>query len=296
MHTRDLENRLLYIQKGLERRRKAAEEDARFMGQEEVAPNENVYLPASFLGSQRWSSDQVSDSLAIAAEFGVPTVFVTVTCNPDWPEIKSQLRPGQDYTDVPIVVVRVFKQKLRMILKALKTMFPQVGKPLYIIQCIEFQKRGLPHAHILIKYPIPCNTPEFIDAVVSARMPTDPLDRQIVEKFMLHQHPSADRPPSRYCQKDHPDGTRTCRFNYPQPLQPETFIDPEGRVHYQRLEEQDRNVVPHCLPLIRMFKCHINFEIASTSHLFQYLFKYIHKGMSLSLRVQWSFSDISITY
>ncbi|RXW13239.1 hypothetical protein EST38_g12616 [Candolleomyces aberdarensis] len=278
MHTRDLENRLLYIQKGLERRRKAAAEDAVLMGQEEVTPSENVYLPASFLGSRRWASEQVSDSLAIAAACGEPNFFVTMTCNPDWPEIKSQLRPGQDYSDIPIVVVRVFKQKLRVLMNALKTMFPHVGKPVYTIQCVEFQKRGLPHAHILIKYPVPCNIPEFIDSVVSARMPTDPGDRQLVEKFMLHQHPSADRPPSRYCQKEHPDGTRTCRFNYPQPLAPETFIDHEGRVHYQRQKEEDCIVVPHCLPLIRMMKCHINFEVAGTSHLFQYLFKYIHKG------------------
>lgn len=37
-------------------------------------------------------------------------------------------------------------------------------------------------------------------------------------------------------------------------------------------------IVPHCLPLLRQFKCHINFEVAATSHIFQYLFKYIHKG------------------
>jgi hypothetical protein len=29
-------------------------------------------------------------------------------------------------------------------------------------------------------------------------------------------------------------------------------------------------VVPHCLLLLRKFKCHINFEIAGSSHLFQY--------------------------
>ncbi|KAJ2929031.1 hypothetical protein H1R20_g8055, partial [Candolleomyces eurysporus] len=250
----------------------------RLMGQEEVTPNENIYLPASFLGSRRWASEQVSDSLAIAAAIGEPTFFVTATCNPEWPEITSQLRPGQDFSHIPIVVIWVFKQKLCVLMKALKTMFPQVGKPLYTIQCIEFQKRGLPHAHILIKYPIPCNTPEFIDSVVSARMPTDPADRRVVEKFMLHQHPSSDRPPSCYCQKEYPDGSRTCRFNYPQPLQAETFVDHEGCIHYQRLDEQDRYVVPHCLPLIWMMNCHINFEVASTSHLFQYLFKYIHKG------------------
>jgi hypothetical protein len=30
--------------------------------------------------------------------------------------------------------------------------------------------------------------------------------------------------------------------------------------------------------LLRRFNCHINFEVANTAHLFQYIFKYIHKG------------------
>jgi hypothetical protein len=44
-------------------------------------------------------------------------------------------------------------------------------------------------------------------------------------------------------------------------------------------------VVPHCLPLLWKFQCHLNFEVANTSHLFQYLFKYIHKGDCVSHHV-----------
>ncbi|EAU89526.2 ATP-dependent DNA helicase PIF1 [Coprinopsis cinerea okayama7 len=271
MHTRDLESRLAFIQRSLEDRR--TREDAQLMGEEEVEPNENIYLPASFLGSRKWASEQVSDSLAIAAALGTPTFFVTMTCNPEWPEIQSQLRPGQDYSDVPLVVVRVFKQKVRQLLKALKTMFPNAGSPIYTIQCVEFQKRGLPHIHILIKYRRDCSTPQHIDSVVSAELPNDPVDRELIQKFMMHNHPPENRPPSTYCQREQADGSRKCRFNYPFPITPTTTISPEGRVFYRRRSAQDCMVVPHCLPLIRMMKCHINFEIASTSHLFQYLFQ-----------------------
>ena len=38
-------------------------------------------------------------------------------------------------------------------------------------------------------------------------------------------------------------------------------------------------VVPHCLPLIRKFECHMNMEVAGCGQLFQYLFKYVHKGI-----------------
>ena len=56
------------------------------------------------------------------------------------------------------------------------------------------------------------------------------------------------------------------------------MVDGEGRVQYRRRHEADHFVVPHCLLLLRKIRCHINFEVASSSHLFQYLFKYIHKG------------------
>src|SRR6201996_1391211 len=276
MFSRDLESRLTYIRNNQQQVR---QNDAALMGTEDVLePNENVYLPASFLGSRRWASEQVSDALAIAAAYGKPTFFITMTCNPEWPEITSQLRPGQNYTDIPVVVVRVFKRKLSLLLQALKTMFLNIGRPIYCIYSIEFQKRsGLPHAHILIKYPKDCADPAEIDRIISAELPEDPNDAQLIRKFMMHNHPPPSRPAAKYCQREAPDGTRKCRFNYPFPLQDLTTIDTYGRVHYRRRHNGDEMVVAHCLALIRQFNCHINFEAASNSHLFQYIFKYIHK-------------------
>jgi ATP-dependent DNA helicase PIF1 len=96
---------------------------------------------------------------------------------------------------------------------------------------------------------------------------------------MIHRHPVASEPMSEYCQRLDSHGNRKCRFQYPKPIQNETTVDSEGRVHYRRRNKCDEMVVPYCLALIRKFQCHINFEIANTSHIFQYLFKYIHKGM-----------------
>jgi hypothetical protein len=201
-----------------------------------------------------------------------------MTCNPDWPEIKECFRPGQDFTDVPIVVARVFHRKAALLQQTLKAMFPNAGSLTYSISAIEFQKRGLPHTHSLLRYPSPCTIPSEIDAVVSAEIPADPSDAQLVKRYMIHSHPSLDRPPSKYCQRVDDSGNRTCRFGYPHPLQNETSVDIEGRVHYRRRRPGDEWVVPHCLPLLRKFQCHLNVEVANTSHIFQYLFKYIHKG------------------
>jgi len=275
MFTRDLDNRLSYIRNNQLRIR---QEEAELMGEEEVTASENVYLPSSFLGSRRWASEQIADSLAIASKLGNPTFFVTVTCNPEWEEIKSQLRPGQTFADRPLVVVRTFKRKLTLLLNALKSMFINAGRPIYCIHSVEFQKRGLPHAHILIKFRDDCVTPDDIDSVVSAEIPSNASDAALVRKFMMHNHPSISAEPSKYCQRVEADGSRACRFKYPHSLQPTTTIDDEGRIHYRRRKSGDEMVVPHNLPLLRKFQCHINFEVANTSHIFQYLFKYIHKG------------------
>ena len=278
MFSRSLETRLNYIRTNQKRLR---QEDASLMDVPYIADHQNVYLPSSFLGSNRWASEQIADSLAIAAAYGSPTFFITFTCNANWHEIQSQLRPGQDFTDVPIVVVRVFRQKLSALESTLKSMFPNAGRLLYIVHSVEFQKRGLPHAHILVKYERDCIHPDDIDAVVNAEMPSDPADAQLVHTCMMHSHPPASKRPSKYCQRLDVEGHRYCRFGYPQQLQPSTTIDAEGRVHYRRRKNGDEMVVPHCLPLLRKFQCHLNFEVANTSHLFQYLFKYIHKGATL---------------
>lgn len=159
-------------------------------------------------------------------------------------------------------------------------MFPHAGDVLYMIEVTEFQKRGLPHAHILVKYASDCNLPDLIDSVISAELPEDVADAALVHQFMLHNHPSPESGRHNgYCQRQDKDGNWYCRFHYLHPQQESTTIDREGRVSYRRRKPEDSNVVPHCLPLLRKFRCHINVEAASSSHLFQYLFKYIHKGI-----------------
>ena len=114
-------------------------QDTELMGEHHVPDNDNIYLPASFLGSCHWASNQVSDCLTITAHDRCPTFFVTMTCNAEWPEITSQLNIGQDYTDIPLIVICVYKHKLFLLKCALETMFPNSGGQLYCIQSTEFQ-------------------------------------------------------------------------------------------------------------------------------------------------------------
>ncbi len=57
-------------------------------------------------------SSRYQDAMAIVREYGKPDLFVTFTCNPNWPEIVEELIPGQKAEDRPDIAARVFKMKL----------------------------------------------------------------------------------------------------------------------------------------------------------------------------------------
>ncbi|CAG8839530.1 3977_t:CDS:1, partial [Cetraspora pellucida] len=70
----------------------------------------------------------------------------------------------------------------------------------------------------------------------------------------------------------------TCIYYYLKLIIPETYIDERGYMQYRCRTHDDAWVVPYNPILIMKLECHINFEIASTVHLFMYLYKYLFKG------------------
>jgi hypothetical protein len=57
--------------------------------------SEPSFLSQSFHGSKRHLQKLAKNALAIVTELGKPTLFLTVTCNPKWPDITSRLLQGQ---------------------------------------------------------------------------------------------------------------------------------------------------------------------------------------------------------
>lgn len=228
-------------------------------------------IPASFMGSRAWASDQVADSLAIARQLGKSSFFLTMTTNPQWPEIQSQLLPGQDVTDIPAVVCRVFSRRLLALKAFLRQNFSRI---LYEISVTEFQKRGLPHAHIIIK--VSHEPPlSMLDTIISAELP-DPVEKPAlytaINRFHIHSRGHLSRPTSR-CNRN-----GRCIYGYPQPITQHTYIDDIGRVHYRRRKEEDQWVTPHIPALVEFMNCHIFVDVCSTAVIFLYLFKYLFKG------------------
>jgi len=71
-----------------------------------------------------------------------------MTTNPKWPEILHSLFPGQTATNRSDIISWVFEQKKKALLKLIDNGF--FGTTITYIHTIEFQKRGLPHIHLLI--------------------------------------------------------------------------------------------------------------------------------------------------
>ena len=151
MYSRVEEERLLFLRRGRQeqqRRVRRFGDPAGAVDTDSSTPSLENSIPASFLGSREWSSEQVADSLALARVYGKPSLFVTVTTNPNWPEIVEMLAPGQKALDIPFVVARVFHVRLLHMISWIRKCFRKV---VYMVRVTEFQKRGLPHAHILLK-------------------------------------------------------------------------------------------------------------------------------------------------
>ena len=134
-----------------------------------------IILPSSFVGSPRWYNAQFQDGKAICREYHKPDFFITMTCNKKWKEITDELRDGEHVDDRPDLVARVFNQKKDQIIKDIRNgkVFGKVPAMLWVI---EFQKRGLPHTHILVILSdddrVSCSND--IDNVIWAQLPPSP--------------------------------------------------------------------------------------------------------------------------
>jgi len=57
--------------------------------------------------------------MALVKKFWKLDLFITMTCNPNWPEILHELRLGEEANDRPDLTSRVFNMKLNALLKDL---------------------------------------------------------------------------------------------------------------------------------------------------------------------------------
>ncbi|QRW04504.1 ATP-dependent DNA helicase PIF1 [Ceratobasidium sp. AG-Ba] len=268
--------------------------DALYHDNLEHGADVGTILPSSYYGGARQMAESYQDAMAITRYLGPPQFFVTMTANPNWPEITNALFPGQQPSDRPDIAVRVFELKRRALLDDISKKHV-LGRCVAHVHTIEFQKRGLPHMHLLVWVERASHiiSPEDVDEVISAELPdpTDQLLYNTVTSTMLHGPCGPDFPDSACWDKE----KKACTKGYwpLKPFTPATVLIPNAYPQYRRRNTgrtfrkiyggreiilDNRSIVPYSPVLSRRYDCHINVETCSGVSAVKYIFKYVYKG------------------
>src|SRR5437773_8514719 len=128
--------------------------------------------------------------MAICRHYGRADFFITFTCNPQWEEIMANLPPGFSSSVRPNNFARVFNLKLKALLDDLLNKHV-LETPVANVYTIEFQKRGLPHAHILLilNNNDKIRDVKFLNNIICAEIPDrniDPDLYNVITSNMMH--------------------------------------------------------------------------------------------------------------
>lgn len=246
-----------------------------------------VVLPSTFIGSPRNMLQNYQDAMSIVARFGKPDLFITFTANPKWKEIVNNVPYYQKPENRPDLISRVFYQKLIALMSEL-TEGQIFGVVTAHVHVIEFQKRGLPHAHILVvlKDEDKIREVEDIDSIVMAELPDVSINPQlhnIVSRCMIHG-PCGSLNPAAPCMEN-----GICTKGFPKEFVSETHSNVNGYPIYRRRDDNkivfrngvqvdNRWIVPYNPYLTLRFNAHINVEVCSSIRSIKYVFKYVYKG------------------
>lgn len=153
---------------------------------------------------------------------------------------------------------------------------------------VEWQKRGLPHAHFLVWLAAAnkLNTTTDIDNIISAELPDPTLYpnlHEAVSAYMMHG-PCGRANPSSSCTTN-----QKCTKFFPKKFAQSTTIDEDGYPNYKRMDTgitidkmgtqlDNRFVVPYNPHLLMRYRGHVNVEYCNKSNSIKYLFKYVNKG------------------
>ncbi|GBP20843.1 hypothetical protein EVAR_80660_1 [Eumeta japonica] len=240
--------------------------------------------------------EKTQDAMTYVRNYGRPDLFITFTCNPEWPEIKAKLLPGQRSFDHHDIISRVFHLKMKKFIK-LFVKEQIFGKVKCYMASLEWQKRGLPHCHLLFWLETKIQLDE-INSVIVAELPEqeiDPVLHDIVTKNMVHRPCGEHNLAAPYMKNG------VCTKKYPRTFMNDTQTGEDGYPVYRRRDTRNggRNttlqirgnnvtidnwwIVPYSPLLCKTFNAHINVEYCHSVQAIKYICKYINKDSDQAL-------------
>lgn len=241
-----------------------------------------VILPSSFIGSPRAMKRGYQDTMCICTKFGKLTYFITVTCKPTWVDIITSIPTYIQAFNRSDIIARVFYLTVKEIYKDMKER-EVFGKVQAYLHIIEFQKRGLPHAHMLLMHDddVP-KTPEEIDNVICAEIPSPETSPRLHKNMIAYKIHGPKHDSTARCM----EGGNCTKF-FPKDFA--VTVITSGFPVYRRIEGpkykvngvegvDNQLVVPYNSYLTLKYNCHINVEFCASLNSVKYLFYYVQKG------------------
>ncbi|EPB71997.1 hypothetical protein ANCCEY_08921 [Ancylostoma ceylanicum] len=250
-------------------------------------------------GSPRHIHEYAEDAMLYVRTYGRPDLFITFTCNPEWTEIREKLLIGQAPSDRHDLITRVSKQKVTKLIDVI-TKSHIYGETRCWLHSVEWQKRGLRHAHILLWLKDKIH-PTQIDDIISVEIPNPEQDPGLfgITKNKTHG-PCGPLNLSSSCMKD-----GKCTKKYPREFIHETQTRNDGYPLYGRrkpgeggfvatvklrmnnqlreFEVDNRWVVPYSPLLSKMFEAHTNVEYCNSVKSIEYICRYVNKGSDMAV-------------
>ncbi|KAL0860054.1 hypothetical protein ABMA27_010369 [Loxostege sticticalis] len=187
------------------------------------------------------------------------------------------------------IISRVLHLKMKLMIDLL-TKEKVFGETLCFMYSVKWQKRGLPHAHILL-WLVHKIRPNDVYIIISAEFPNpneDPILHNIIKMDMVHG-------PCGSLKTNSP-----CMQNgqwFPKAMNQQTITGEDGYPNYRRSSLQqggfaaeirlrgqqqmvvdNRWVVPYSPVLSKTFNAHINVEMCNSVMSVKYICKYVNKG------------------
>ncbi|CAF0707230.1 unnamed protein product, partial [Brachionus calyciflorus] len=230
-------------------------------------------VPRSITGSKSYWSSKYYDLISIINNKGLPSLFVTLTANDSWPELKKILSTKKNKSSIfnPVEVSEFFFHRLYAVMEEIKSKNGIFGEVRHYWSRIECQNRGALHAHILLWLK------EIRPNLIRADCPSDDDQfsqklREFVKKYQIHNCVP------RRCFKNKKHIFLKCKYGFPFALCKNDHLSADGsKYFYKRTKKLDQNVVQYSSDLLLLWDGHVNVQYVTQRGIEQYLVKYISK-------------------
>jgi hypothetical protein len=251
-----------------------------YNGKKKIDETKTITLPSFIRTGDSYFHEKLLHVNAMTNEFGLPTLFVTLTmAESKWTHLKEILEATDNGdplpTNRPLHSTLYFvhlKQEIKHSIWS-KQENCRWGELNHFFERVEFQNRGAAHIHTCLWVSAQIN--EMITCnVIRADLPDPELEPELYSYVKQHQIHTCSYGK---CGGPALPGQR-CKKNFPRPFSLETYYkQDELRYVYRCVKPEDQWVVPYHPETLMFWNAHINVQYVTSRGLGKYLTKYVAK-------------------